>query len=121
MRIGELASATGVSERMLRYYEQEGLLRPGRTEAGYRIYGEPELMAVRRIRLLSASGLKIDSIRMLLPCMVGAAGDGAAFQPCDDVRDILRGEVEKLDAKLRDLGESRHIVASFLSDIEPTQ
>lgn len=40
MRIGELARRTGVSERMLRYYEQEGLLRPARTTSGYRDYGE---------------------------------------------------------------------------------
>ncbi|WP_353191176.1 MerR family transcriptional regulator [Pandoraea pnomenusa] len=126
MQIGELANATGVSERMLRYYEQEGLLRPTRTEAGYRLYGEPELLAARRIRLLSASGLKIESIRLLLPCMVGS-GDaddpatGTTFQPCDDVREVLRREIDKLDAKLRDLGESRQIVASFLSGIEAAQ
>lgn len=115
MRIGELATQVGISERMLRYYEQEGLLRPARTESGYRDYGEPEVLAAQRIRLLSASGLKIETIRVLLPCMI----DGQpAFEPCQDVRDALRHEVRKLDEKLRDLGQSRRIVANFLRAVE---
>ncbi|WP_200231399.1 MerR family DNA-binding transcriptional regulator [Rubrivivax gelatinosus] len=115
MRIGDLAKQVDISVRMLRYYEQEGLLRPARTESGYRDYGEPELLAAQRIRLLSASGLKIETIRVLLPCML----DGQpAFAPCQDVRDALRREVQKLDAKLRDLAQSREIVASYLSGVE---
>ncbi|ATE58737.1 MerR family transcriptional regulator [Thauera sinica] len=115
MRIGELARRTGVSERMLRYYEQEGLLQPARTDSGYRDYGEAEVQAAHRIRLLSASGLKLDTIRVLLPCM---RGDQPAFEPCQEVRDALRQEVEKLDEKLRDLTESRRIVASYLDGLK---
>ncbi|MFT4267148.1 MAG: MerR family transcriptional regulator [Xenophilus sp.] len=115
MRIGELARRTGVSERMLRYYEQEGLLQPARTDAGYRDYADAEVQVAQRIRMLSAAGLKIETIRILLPCILD---NQPRFEPCQEVRAALRHEVEKLDEKLRDLGESRQIVASFLNGVE---
>ncbi len=115
MRIGELSRRTGVSERMLRYYEQEGLLRPARTDAGYRDYGSDELEAVLRIRLLSTSGLKIDAIRVLLPCMVDAR---EVFMPCDEIRATLRGELDKLEQKIHALMESRSVVAQFLIGLD---
>ncbi|WP_438391773.1 MerR family transcriptional regulator [Caballeronia sp. DA-9] len=117
MRIGELSRRTGVSERMLRYYEQEGLLRPARTTSGYRDYGEGEVQTARRIRLLSASGLKIETIRILLPCMLD---EPPRFEPCGAVRAALQQEVDKLDDKLRDLGESRQLVSGYLHSLEPT-
>ncbi len=118
MRIGELAQRTGVSERMLRYYENAGLLRPARTDAGYRDYGDPELRAAQRIRLLSAAGLKLDTIRVLLPCI---SVDDASFQACDEIREALRHELTSLDRKLADLGESRRIVASYLDTLTAPQ
>lgn len=114
MRIGELARRTGVSERMLRYYEHEGLLNPKRTDSGYRDYGPEEVDAAHRIRVLSAAGLKIRSIRLLLPCVLGIK---PVFHPCAEARAALQREVEKLDVKLRDLGESRRVVASLLNAI----
>lgn len=115
MQIGELSRRSAVSQRMLRYYEQQGLLRPARTEAGYRDFGEAELQAALRIRLLSASGLKLDAIRVLLPCMV----DGPrVFDACDEIRATLHHEIDKLDDKLRGLAESRRIVASYLEGLE---
>ena len=43
--IGQVARMAGVSVRTLHHYDQIGLLKPSaRTEAGYRLYGEPELL-----------------------------------------------------------------------------
>ncbi|APA87960.1 MerR family transcriptional regulator [Paraburkholderia sprentiae WSM5005] len=118
MRIGELAGRVGVSERMLRYYEHEGLLKPKRTDSGYRDYGPEELDAAHRIRVLSAAGLKISSIRLLLPCVLGAK---PVFHPCAEARSALRREVEKLDGKLHDLEESRRALASLLHAIDTNE
>jgi DNA-binding transcriptional MerR regulator len=118
MRIGELARRTGISERMLRFYEQEGLLKPKRTGSGYRDYGPDEMDAAQRIRVLVAAGLKISSIRLLLPCVLGAK---PVFHPCAAARAALRREVEKLDVKLHDLGESRRVVASLLHAVDANE
>ena len=49
MKIGELASRAGVSPRLVRYYEQQGLLEPDRESNGYRSYGEEHVVRVQRI------------------------------------------------------------------------
>ncbi|WP_017347116.1 MerR family transcriptional regulator [Pantoea sp. A4] len=115
MRIGELSASTGISERMLRYYEQEKLLSPKRSAAGYREYSLADKERVERIRLLNSSGVKIESIRLLLPCMLD---DGNGFSPCKIAIDILQQEVQKLEAKLQEFTESKRIVEDFLNTIE---
>lgn len=116
MRIGELALRSGVSERMLRYYEQQELLRPARTESGYRDYDDAQLLAVLRIRQLNESGLKLSAIRVLLPCVRGE--EPAAFEACDEIREVLTQELQQLEMKLRELTESRNIVAGYLATMD---
>ncbi|MER5390051.1 MerR family transcriptional regulator [Saccharopolyspora sp. NPDC002686] len=74
MRIGELARRTGVSERSLRYYEQQGLLAADRTPGGQRDYPERAVDRVIRIQELFAAGLHSKKIAQLLPCMRDADG-----------------------------------------------
>jgi DNA-binding transcriptional MerR regulator len=69
MRIGALARATGVSTRLLRYYEEQGLLRPARQANGYREYAESDVAVVSRIRFLLAAGLPTSVIAEVLDCV----------------------------------------------------
>nr|WP_207634475.1 MerR family transcriptional regulator [Candidatus Frankia alpina] len=73
MRIGELARRTAVSERLLRYYEEQGLLHPARLSSGYRVYAESDVDQVRRIRTLLSAGLPTALIAQVLPCVRGGA------------------------------------------------
>ena len=50
--VGAAAAETGWSARMLRYLERHGLVRPRRTDAGYRLYGLAELNRLRSLREL---------------------------------------------------------------------
>jgi DNA-binding transcriptional MerR regulator len=75
LRITELARHTGLSSATLRYYEDEGLLRPvGRTEAGYRVYGDDALQRIGFIQRAKALGLTLREIHQLTsqPADVGA-------------------------------------------------
>src|SRR5215470_10586508 len=47
--VSAAAAETGWSPRMLRYLEEQGLVSPHRTEAGYRLYGLPELNRLRHL------------------------------------------------------------------------
>jgi len=69
MRIGELASRTGVSVRSLRYYEEQGLLSSSRSASGQRHYTEGEVERVAFIQALYAAGLSSRTIAELLPCV----------------------------------------------------
>jgi DNA-binding transcriptional MerR regulator len=115
MKIGELSRRSGVSIRMLRYYEAEGLLTPSRTSGGYRTYDEADEETLARMRLLSSAGLTLDSIRKLLPCV---RSEQPTFTPCAELRAILHRQVELIDARMDALDRSRQILARFLSNLQ---
>jgi DNA-binding transcriptional MerR regulator len=54
LTINQAASTTGWSARMLRYVEQAGLVAPGRSSSGYRLYGPAELQRLRTLKELLA-------------------------------------------------------------------
>jgi DNA-binding transcriptional MerR regulator len=114
MKIGELSRRTGVSVRMLRYYEAEGLLAPPRTSSGYRDYGPDEEQTVRRIRMLGAAGMTLDTIQRLLPCV---RNNDPAFTPCNELRRILAQQVSQIDERIETLSQSRQILAGYLASV----
>lgn len=117
MRIGELAELTGVSERSLRYYEEQGLLTPARNHNGYRDYAVSDVDVVRHIQLLLAAGLNTVFIREVLPCMVDT-GDGLA-PGCPELLPHLRGERERLTAAIDGLATARALLDEVIAATPP--
>jgi Cu(I)-responsive transcriptional regulator len=67
MNIGETATAAGVSAKMIRHYEQIGLLPAAeRSESGYRLYGEREVSVLRFIRQSRRLGFSVAQIAELI-------------------------------------------------------
>ncbi|EUC12885.1 UNVERIFIED_ORG: MerR family transcriptional regulator [Burkholderia sp. CF145] len=72
----EAARRLGVSVKALRLYEQQGLLRPGRTAAGYRSYGDSDMARAAEVVGLRALGLSLAEVARVLdgdPRGLGAA------------------------------------------------
>ncbi|GHC73298.1 MerR family transcriptional regulator [Streptomyces flavofungini] len=69
MRIGELSERTGTPRRLLRYYEEQGLIVAERAANGYRAYDESCVDRVLQIRGLLDAGLPTRLIKQILPCL----------------------------------------------------
>ncbi len=102
MQIGEVAAATGASTRLLRYYEERGLIAPDRDANGYRSYSDDTVVTVARIRRLLAAGLPVRAIREILDCACGSVEDVA---PC--LTPKLREELTSIDDRLDVLAAHR--------------
>lgn len=98
MRIGELASRTGVTVRALRYYEEQGLLRSDRTPGGQRDYADEAEQYVRFFQRMYAAGLSSRRIAELLPCFSSGGLDGAQRQMLDVERARLDERIGELVA-----------------------
>lgn len=66
MKIKEAARQVGITQKNIRFYEQEGLLNPARNrENGYRDYGPEDIDVLRRIKLMRKLGLSLEEIRQM--------------------------------------------------------
>ncbi|MDO3701346.1 MerR family transcriptional regulator [Micromonospora sp. C28SCA-DRY-2] len=113
MRIGELSRRTGVHERLLRYYEQQGLLQPNRRPSGYREYSDSHVETVRRIRSLLAAGLSTNTIATVLPCL---RDDNERLVPtCPDLVTDLCQERDRITAAITELQASRAMLDTVIN------
>lgn len=116
MRIGELSRRCQVPVRMLRYYEERGLLSPRRAANGYRDYGEEDVTRAALVSSLIRSGLPTKLIIALL------GGDGADHGD-EDLADLLASESARLRHKIDCLTLSRNTIEKYLvvlrSDANP--
>lgn len=106
MLIGELSRLSGVAPRLLRYYEEQGLLVPQRDSNGYRSYGAQAPDRVARIRELLDAGLPTRDIRELLPCATESG-----FQHCDHSRKVVSDGLDRLDERIAELAHRRDLLA----------
>jgi DNA-binding transcriptional MerR regulator len=116
MKIGQLAERTGVSRRLLRYYEEQGLLTPSRALNGYREYGEAHVDVVLQITGLLDAGLPTRIIAQLLPCL-----DQPETIYVPDVTPemivTLRREQARLTERIDFLTRNRDAVADYVDKV----
>ena len=67
MKINEVEAAVGVTKKNIRFYEEEGLITPGREPGnGYRSYSQADVERLRRIKLLRKLDVPLAEIRQML-------------------------------------------------------
>lgn len=112
IRIGQLARRSGVSVRALRYYEQQGLLRPTRSPSGQRLYPPDAVERARLFRRMYAAGLTSRTIVHLLPSLESGRTDV-------DQHAVLRAERDRIKAKIDDLQAALHHLDQVIATSGP--
>ncbi|WP_347958140.1 heavy metal-responsive transcriptional regulator [Gordonia aichiensis] len=116
MRIGELAKAAGTTTKALRFYEDQGLLRPAeRTPAGYRDYAPDVVTRIDFIHRGQAAGLTLAQIGQIL--QIRDRGQA----PCDHVRDLLDTRLSEIDTQIAQLRMLRATIVALLDDAAQTE
>jgi MerR family copper efflux transcriptional regulator len=110
MNIGQAAAATGISAKMIRYYESIALIPAGkRTDAGYRVYGDNDLHTLRFVKRARLLGFSLEQIRGLLSLWQNKERASA------DVKTIAMGHVAELNQRIAELTEMRDTLQTMAS------
>ncbi|GHJ27414.1 MerR family transcriptional regulator [Streptomyces hygroscopicus subsp. sporocinereus] len=120
MRIGEAAQRTGTTPRLLRYYEQQGLIAPGRSENGYREYDENALGRIAQIRDLLRAGLPTRLIQQVLPCISTPHSSIRFSGLTPEMVALLEAEQARLTARIDCLTRNRDAIADYLAALRET-
>ena len=118
MKIGDVAAASGISERMIRHYEKIGIVPPAaRRSSGYRDYDERDVRTLQFIRRARDLGFAIEEIRQLLELWQDRSRASA------DVKALALARADELRRKERELRDMRrsleHLAASCHGDDRP--
>jgi MerR family copper efflux transcriptional regulator len=108
MKIGELASATGLSRDTLRFYEKRGLLQPRRQDNGYRDYPLEAVQWLCYLRSAQQLGFTLAEIEAGMP-LLESPGTSA-----DALREALRRKLADIDARIAALAALRTELAREL-------
>lgn len=118
MNIGKAANASGVSAKMIRYYESIGLIRPAqRTESNYRVYDADAVHTLRFIKRARGLGFSMEETQTLL----GLWQDKS--RASGDVKQIALGHIEELEQRIAQMqsmvGTLRHLAHCCSGDNRP--
>ena len=98
MNIGQASSVSGVSAKMIRYYESIGLIRPpSRTDSNYRVYGSDEVHVLRFVKRARTLGFSVEETATLLSLWQDKSRASA------EVKDIATGHIAALETKISEL------------------
>ncbi|GHE37193.1 MerR family transcriptional regulator [Streptomyces longispororuber] len=120
MRIGELSERTGTSRRLLRYYEEQGLIVADRAPNGYRDYDESNVDRVLQIRGLLDAGLPTRLIKQILPCLNKPRA--IHFEDATpEMLATLERERDRMTQRVACLTRNRDAIAEYLNEVRATR
>ncbi|MCB7137697.1 MerR family transcriptional regulator [Cellulosimicrobium marinum] len=116
MKIGELSARTGVAPRLVRYYEQQGLLSAPRATNGYRDYDTAHVDRVVRVAGLVRSGIPTRLVKVLLDMEDARAQEHPTCPRT--VAELLATELVGIEERIACLTHSRDTIRDVLTRTE---
>lgn len=118
MNIGQAARESGLSAKMIRYYESIGLLAPAlRSDSGYRLYQDADLHTLGFIKRSRDLGFSLEEVARLLTLWQDRERASA------DVKQLARKHIDELDRRIGELSQLRdtlvHLVDHCHGDDRP--
>ncbi len=108
MNISETAKHAGLPVKTIRYYEEIGLIQPGRGSNGYRNFNHEDLHQLAFIARSRSLGFNIDDCRTLLALFSDQS------RASSDVKTLARTHLERIDQKLQELQQMRATLAGLI-------
>jgi Cu(I)-responsive transcriptional regulator len=117
MNIGTAAQQSGLPAKTIRYYEDIGLIRPDRSDNGYRDYSVTDVHRLRFLQRARSLGFSVEECRLLLS-LYGDQGRESA-----DVKAIAEAKLTEVDRKIAELvglrDTLRHLIHCCRGDSRP--
>ena len=101
MNVGTAARRSGLPAKTIRYYEDIGLIRPARTQNGYRDYTGDDIHRLTFLRRARGLGFSIENCRQLMALYRDKS------RASHDVRELAKNHVAAIEEKVRELESMR--------------
>jgi MerR family copper efflux transcriptional regulator len=113
MNIGQAARHSGLSAKMIRYYEAIGLLRPAkRSDSGYRLYQQEDLHSLAFIKRSRDLGFSLDEVARLLTLWQDRQRASA------DVKALAMQHIDALNQRIEELMSLRDTLGELVADCQ---
>ena len=117
MNIGDASERSGLPPKTIRYYEDIGLLKPGRSGNGYRDYSTADVHRLKFLQRSRSLGFSVEECRQLLSLYGDSHRESADVK---SIAEVKLGEIDRKIAELIGLRDTlRHLVDHCPGDTRP--
>jgi len=110
MNIGQVAKASGLPAKTIRYYEDIGLILPYRQENGYRVFDSGHLNKLRFLQRARSLGFSVEDCRTLLALYEDKS------RTSEDVKRIAENRLADIDRKMKELQSMRAVLLHLVGN-----
>jgi DNA-binding transcriptional MerR regulator len=122
LQIGQVAERTGLSLRTIRFYEEAGLVLPtGRSEGGFRLYGEDAVTRLEVVKRMKPLGFTVEEMRELLTLLDELAARPGDAVLADRLRMFHEAAVVRVEALRAELAVAEDFAGTLAARLEVTR